>query len=150
MFAGGRGAFTSLRLEKGYRSFGTDMTPDHTPAEAGLDFAVRMDKEDFVGRAALLERAEEPVSRRLTCLVVDDPRAVVLGKEPVYHAGDVVGYVTSAAHGYTAGVGIAYAWLPAELTAVGTAVQIAYFGDRVEGRVTAEPLVDPSMTRLRS
>ena len=150
IFAGGRGAFASLRLEKGYRSFGTDMTPDHTPAEAGLEFAVRMDKADFLGREALLERAEEPVSRRLTCLTIDDPRAVVLGKEPVCHDGDVVGYVTSAAYGYTAGVGIAYAWLPAELTAVGTTVQIAYFGDRVDARVSAEPLVDPSMTRLRS
>ena len=151
VFAAGRGAFTSLRLEKGYRSFGADMTPDHSPAEAGLEFAVRMDKDDFLGRPALEKAAGDPVARRLTCLTVADPAAVVMGKEPVYAGSDeAVGYVTSAGYGYTAGVGIAYAWLPAALTATGTTVEIGYFGQRVPAVVTAEPIVDPSMTRLRS
>ena len=154
VIAAGRGAFTSLRLEKGYRSFGADMTWDHTPAEAGLDFAVRMDKGDFVGRAALEKAADEPPARRLSCLTIRDPRAVVMGKEPVYASGDpagrAVGYVTSAGYGYTAGVGIAYAWLPAELAVPGTAVRIGYFDERVEATVSEEPLVDPSMSRLRS
>ncbi len=150
IFAAGRGAFSSLRLEKGYRSFGADMTWDHTPEEAGLGFAVRMDKPDFIGRSALEELASGEVTRRLTCLTVADPHAVVMGKEPVYHQGDQVGYVTSAAYGYTARVGIAYAWLPADLAVPGTAVEIGYFSDLVAATVTAEPIVDPSMTRLRS
>ncbi|MFF4316468.1 FAD-dependent oxidoreductase [Streptomyces sp. NPDC001507] len=144
----GRGAFNSLRLEKGYRSFGTDMTYEHDPYEAGVGFAVKPDKGDFVGRAAL-ERRKADVRRRLSCLTIDDPRAVVMGKEPVYDGERAVGYVTSAAYGYTVGKGIAYAWLPAELAVPGTGVQIGYFDERVEAVVAEEPLFDPGMSRLR-
>jgi glycine cleavage system aminomethyltransferase T/glycine/D-amino acid oxidase-like deaminating enzyme len=144
----GRGAFNSLRLEKGYRSFGTDMTYEHDPYEAGLGFAVKADKGDFVGKAAL-ERRKADVRRRLTCLTVDDPQAVVMGKEPVYDGDHAVGYVTSAAYGYTIGKGIAYAWLPAQLATTGTAVQIGYFGRRIEAAVAEDPLFDPAMSRLR-
>ncbi|MGI5134379.1 MULTISPECIES: GcvT family protein [unclassified Streptomyces] len=144
----GRGAFNSLRLEKGYRSFGTDMTYEHDPYEAGLGFAVKADKGDFVGKAAL-ERRKADVRRRLTCLTIDDPQAVVMGKEPVYDGDHAVGYVTSAAYGYTIGKGIAYAWLPARLATTGTAVQIGYFGRRIEAVVAEEPLFDPAMSRLR-
>ncbi|MDQ0945258.1 FAD-dependent oxidoreductase [Streptomyces sp. V1I1] len=146
--AAGRGAFNSLRLEKGYRSFGTDMTYEHDPYEAGVGFAVKLDKDDFIGKAAL-ERRKADVRRRLTCLTIDDPQAVVMGKEPVYDGDRPVGYVTSAAYGYTIGKGIAYAWLPAELATTGTAVHIGYFDQRVEAVVADEPLFDPSMSRLR-
>jgi glycine cleavage system aminomethyltransferase T len=144
----GRGAFNSLRLEKGYRSFGTDMTYEHDPYEAGVGFAVKLDKDDFIGKDALLRRKEN-VRRKLSCLVVDDPRSVVLGKEPVLDGDRPVGYVTSAAYGYTIGKGIAYAWLPTELTAPGTVLHIGYFDQRVEAVVTEEPLFDPTMSRLR-
>ncbi|MET7693951.1 FAD-dependent oxidoreductase [Streptomyces sp. NPDC005483] len=146
--AAGRGAFNSLRLEKGYRSFGTDMTYEHDPYEAGVGFAVRADKEDFVGKAAL-ERRGADVRRKLTCLTIEDPRAVVMGKEPVYDGQRAVGYVTSAAFGYTIGKGIAYAWLPAELAVTGRALHIGYFDQRVEAVVAEEPLFDPTMSRLR-
>ncbi|MFC7596497.1 FAD-dependent oxidoreductase [Terrabacter sp. GCM10028922] len=149
IIAAGRGAFSSLRLEKGYRSYGADMTAEHDPYEAGLGFAVKLDKGDFVGRDALLARKDE-VTRRLTCLTLPDPGSVVLGKEPVYAGDSCVGYVTSAAYGYTIGRGIAYAWLPSELTEVGTEVEIGYFDERVRAVVTAEPLFDPAMSRLRS
>ncbi|MGW9022927.1 GcvT family protein [Streptomyces sp. NPDC055722] len=144
----GRGAFNSLRLEKGYRSFATDMTYEHDPYEAGLGFAVKADKGDFVGKA-VLERRKADVRRRLACLTIDDPQAVVMGKEPVYDGDHAVGYVTSAAYGYTIGKGIAYAWLPARLATTGTAVQIGYFGRRIEAVVAEEPLFDPAMSRLR-
>ncbi|MFF7190372.1 FAD-dependent oxidoreductase [Streptomyces sp. NPDC008222] len=144
----GRGAFNSLRLEKGYRSFGTDMTYEHDPYEAGVGFAVKLDKGDFIGKAAL-ERRRTDVRRRLSCLTIDDPRAVVMGKEPVYDGDRAVGYVTSAAYGYTIGKGIAYAWLPAELAAPGTTVHIGYFDQRIEAAVAEEPLFDPTMSRLR-
>lgn len=147
IFAGGRGAFTSLRLEKGYRSFGADMTWDHHPDEAGLGFAVRMNKGDFLGRTALLEA---PLRSRLSCLTIADPTQVVVGREPVYDGDRCVGYVTSAAYGYTVGLGIAYAWLPVELSEPGTSVHIGYFDERIPATVAAEPLFDPDMTRLRS
>ncbi|MBW8802023.1 MAG: aminomethyltransferase family protein, partial [Streptomyces sp.] len=146
--AAGRGAFNSLRLEKGYRSFGTDMTYEHDPYEAGVGFAVKADKEDFVGKAAL-ERRRADVRRKLTCLMIEDPRAVVMGKEPVYDGQRAVGYVTSAAFGHTIGKGIAYAWLPAELAVAGRALHIGYFDQRVEAVVAEEPLFDPAMSRLR-
>ncbi|MER7505354.1 FAD-dependent oxidoreductase [Nonomuraea pusilla] len=139
--AAGRAAFNSLRLEKGYRLWGVDMTTEHTPEEAGLGFAVREDK-DFVGRDAL----PSEVRRRLVPLLSAE---VVMGREPVRHAGRPVGYVTSAAYGHTIGRPVAYAWLPAELAAPGTEVEIAYFGRGVPAVVAAEPLFDPEMEKIR-
>jgi glycine cleavage system aminomethyltransferase T len=148
--AGGRSAFGSLRLEKGYRSWGTDMTTEHDPFEAGLGFAVRMAKGDFVGRAALEGRSEDTATRRLVCLVLDDATSVVMGKEPVTVDGSAVGYVTSAAFGYSVGSSIAYAWVPTRAAAVGTRVAVRYFGEDLAATVSAEPLFDPGMERLRS
>jgi glycine cleavage system aminomethyltransferase T len=148
VIAAGRAAFNSLRLEKGYRSWGHDMTTEHNPYEAGLGFAVRPQKGDFVGRDAIAGLSADTVTRRLACLTVDDRRSVVLGHEPVYVDGRAAGYVTSAAFGHTVGAPIAYAWLPASATP-GTAVEIEYFGRRIPATVAAEPLVDPEMARIR-
>ncbi|MFI6940121.1 FAD-dependent oxidoreductase [Streptomyces sp. NPDC050418] len=144
VIAAGRSAFNSLRLEKGYRAWGQDMTCEHDPFEAGLGFAVRMDRE-FMGRAALDPR--RPLTRSLTALTLDDPSAVVLGKEPVRVDGAVAGYVTSASYGYTLGRCVAYAWLPP--LPAGTGVQIEYFGEKVPATVREEPLFDPEMSRIR-
>jgi glycine cleavage system aminomethyltransferase T len=148
VIAAGRAAFSSLRLEKGYRSWGTDMTTEHDPLEAGLGFAVKMTKENFVGKAALEGRTEENSARRLRCLTVDDGRSIVLGKEPVFYKDQAVGYVTSAAYGYTVAKPIAYAYLPAAVS-IGDSVEIEYFGRRIQATVTADPLYDPTMSRLR-
>lgn len=148
IIAAGRGAFNSMRLEKGYRLWGTDMTSEHHPYESGLGFSVAKDKTGFVGAQALAARKEQPATRALRCLTVDDGTSVVLGKEPVYVAGSAVGYVTSAAYGYSVRKPIAYAWLPASV-AEGDAVEIEYFGKRIAATVTAEPLFDPGMERLR-
>ena len=147
--AAGRGAFNALRLEKGYRSWGADMWSEHDPYEAGLAFAVKLEKGDFLGRDALARRDGGQPARRLVCLTLDDPRAVVMGKEPVYTNGQPAGFVTSADYGYSLGRGIAYAWLPAELAKEGTSVEIEYFGERLRATVSPEPLFDPQMTRMR-
>ncbi|BBH68812.1 sarcosine dehydrogenase [Actinoplanes sp. OR16] len=147
IIAAGRSAFTSLRLEKGYRGWGTDVTAEHDPYEAGLEFAVKMEKGAFVGRDSLLRRSSP--SRRLTCLTLDDAGAVVMGKEPVYADGLPVGYVTSASYGYSVGRTVAYAWLPATLSVPGAAVAVDYFGERLAATVRAEPLFDPQMERIR-
>jgi glycine cleavage system T protein len=148
LVAGGYRAIDSCRLEKGYRVWGSDITPEDTPYEAGLGFAVKLDKGDFVGREALLAK-QEPV-RRLACLVLDDPRAVALGSEPVRVDGRLVGRVTSGGYGYTVERSIAYAYLPAEDTDVGTRVAVELFGAWVEGEVASEPLYDPAGSRLRT
>lgn len=145
--AAGRSAFNSLRLEKGYRAWGTDMTDEHNPFEAGVGFAVRMDKDGFVGQEALQGLATAEPARRLTALLLDDPASVVLGKEPVHVDGAPAGYVTSASYGYTLGRCVAYAWLPA--LPAGTAVHIEYFGAKIPATVADEPLFDPKMTRIR-
>ena len=96
---GGYKAIDSLRLEKGYRVWGSDITPEDTPFEAGLGFAVKLDKDGFIGRDALVAACEP--TRRLACLVLDDPRAVALGSEPVRVGGEIVGRVTSGGYGYS-------------------------------------------------
>src|ERR1700751_4460921 len=90
--AGGYGAIDSLRLEKGYRVWAADITADQTPLEAGLGFCVK-DGDSFLGAAALQDASRRPpaVQRRLRCLLLEDPRSVVLGNEPVRADGGIVG-----------------------------------------------------------
>jgi len=142
MLAGGYRAIDSLRLEKGYRVWAADITPDDTPHEAGLGFCVRSDKE-FLGSDALGEPA-----RLLRCLVLDDARSVALGNEPVRVADEVLGRVTSGGYGYTIARSIAYAYLPAEVD-LGTPVEVDVFGQWVGATVTSEPLYDPEGERVR-
>jgi len=147
LVAGGYRAIDSLRLEKGYRVWGADISPEDTPFEAGLGFAVDLEHGEFVGREAI-EGAREP-ERRLRCLTLADPRAVALGSESVRVEGDLVGRVTSGGYGYTVGASIAYAYLPAAYE-VGTVVEVEIFGEWVLGVVAAEPLFDPKGERIRA
>jgi 4-methylaminobutanoate oxidase (formaldehyde-forming) len=128
--------------------WGSDISPEDTPFEAGLGFAVKVDKGDFIGRDALLA-ANEPM-RRLACLVLDDPRSVALGSEPVRVDGEIVGRVTSGGYGYTVERSIAYGYLPAASVAPGTRVEAEIFGEWVGGMVAAEPLFDPKGERIRA
>jgi glycine cleavage system aminomethyltransferase T/glycine/D-amino acid oxidase-like deaminating enzyme len=147
LVAGGYKAIDSLRLEKGYRVWGADITPEDTPYEAGLGFAVKLDKGEFMGREALLD-AQEP-QRLLRCLVLSDPGSVALASEPVRVDGELVGRVTSGGYGYTVARSIAYAYLPSE-HGVGTEVAVEIFGEWVPGEVAAEPLFDPAGARIRA
>ncbi len=147
LVAGGYKAIDSCRLEKGYRVWGADITPDENPFEAGLDFAVKLDKGEFAGREALLDATP---ARKLVCLVLADPRAVALGSEPVRVDGRLVGRVTSGGYGYTVERSIAYAYVPAEAAEPGRPVDVEIFGEWVAGEVAAEPLYDPSGSRIRA
>ena len=144
LVAGGYRAIDSLRVEKGYRVWGADITPDDTPYEAGVGFAVRGEKE-FLGREAL----DEHPQRRLACIVLEDPHSVALGNEPVRVGGEVLGRVTSGGYGYTIERSVAYAYLPAEHAEPGTAVELDIFGEWVGGEVAEEPLFDPGGERVR-
>jgi 4-methylaminobutanoate oxidase (formaldehyde-forming) len=146
-------AIDALRLEKGYRAWATDITPDATPDEAGLSFAVKPDKGvDFIGREAVLaQRAAGPPATRLVCLVLDDPRAIGLGSEPVRHPdGEVLGRVTTGGYGFAVAASIAWAWVPAAAADVGTRLEVDIFGEWVGAEVRAEPLYDPDGSRIRS
>jgi 4-methylaminobutanoate oxidase (formaldehyde-forming) len=150
MVAGGYRAIDSLRLEKGYRAWGSDVTPDETPYEAGLGFCVKLDKPGgFVGREALAEASERGPRTQLACLTLADPRSVALGNEPVRVGGAIAGRVTSGGYGYTVGRSIAYAYLPPEHAEPGTAVAVEIFGRWIEGEVAREPLYDARSERVR-
>jgi glycine cleavage system aminomethyltransferase T/glycine/D-amino acid oxidase-like deaminating enzyme len=148
LVAAGLGAFDTLRLEKGYRLWGQDIHAEYDPLEAGIGFAVRWAK-DFQGKPALEAARERGVARRLRPMLLDDPAAVVLGKEPIRAGGKVVGHVTSAGYGYTIGRCIVYGYLPVELADEGTKVEVEYFDRRYAATVASEPLVDPKGERLK-
>jgi 4-methylaminobutanoate oxidase (formaldehyde-forming) len=148
MLAGGYRAIDSLRLEKGYRVWAADVTPEETPFEGGLGFCVRKDS-GFLGAEALAGPGAREPARRLRCLVLEDPRSVALGNEPVRIAGEVRGRVTSGGYGYTVERSIAYAYLPAEV-AIGAPVEVDIFGRWIPAEVTREPLYDPRGERVRA
>jgi glycine cleavage system aminomethyltransferase T/glycine/D-amino acid oxidase-like deaminating enzyme len=148
LVAGGYRAIESCRLEKGYRVWGADITPDDNPYEAGLGFAVKLDKGAFIGRDALLA-SQEP-ERRLACLVLEDPRSVALGSEPVRIDGRIAGRVTSGGYGYTVRRSIAYAYVPAPAGEPGRPVEVEIFGEWIRGQVAAEPLYDPGGKAVRA
>jgi 4-methylaminobutanoate oxidase (formaldehyde-forming) len=147
---GGYRAIESMRLEKGYRAWSSDLTAETDPYEAGLAFCVKPDKEGgFCGRDALLAAAERPPRRRLRPIVLSDARTVALGSEPVRIDGAVRGRVTSAGPAYSLDASVAYAYLPVD-AGPGTPVEIDLFGTWTPGTVADEPLFDPSGARIRA
>jgi len=144
---GGYRAIDSLRLEKGYRAWGSDITSETDPHAAGLGFAVHDDHE-FLGQTALASRSDD--AQQLCCLVLDDFHSVALGNEPVSLTnGAIVGRVTSGGQGYGIGASIAYAWLPPVVAVDGTVVSVEVFGVAVSAKVRTDPLFDPAGSRLR-
>ena len=149
LVAGGYRAIEALRLEKGYRAWSSDITPDETPYEAGLGFAVALEKGDFIGRDALIAARAAGPRKRLRCLVLDDPRSVCLGNEPVRLGDTVVGRVTSGGYGFTIERSIAYAYMPPD-AAIGSRGEVEVFGEWVGFEVAREPLFDPEGARIRA
>ena len=151
LVAGGYRAIDALRVEKGYRVWGIDITPEENPYEAGLGFAVRLDKPGgFVGRDALAEVKATGPARRLRCLVLDDRLAVALGSEPVRVDGDIVGRVTSGNQGHRVRRSIAFAYLPADRADLGRRVEVEVFGDWIGAEVVRDPVYDPHGLRIRA
>ncbi|HLH47526.1 MAG TPA: FAD-dependent oxidoreductase [Acidimicrobiales bacterium] len=156
-------ALDTLRLEKGYRSWGHDVGPHDTPMEAGLRFVVAWDKPGgFIGRDALTAAREAgPPRRRLVHLAFEDPAALPLHDEPVYRGGHLVGRVTSSGFGYTLGVPVALAWVSADpLVGAGERVDRAWWEaepyevevacERFAARGSLAPLYDPKSERVRA
>jgi 4-methylaminobutanoate oxidase (formaldehyde-forming) len=142
-------AVESLRLEKGYRYWSADITPEYTPFESGQAFCVKLDKGDFQGREALVRQKAEGLKRKLCCLVLAEPTAVALGNEPVFHDGRVISRVTSGGYGYFVRESIAYAYLPMTLATIGTQVIIEADGVQVQATVQRDPRFDPSGSRIK-
>jgi len=104
---------------------------------------------DFIGREAAARAAERGPSRRLCCMVTDDPAVMLVGKEPLLSGGEPVGYVTSAGYGATMGESILYGYLPVELGGPGTALEVHSAGADHRVTVVSEPRFDPEMSRLK-
>jgi 4-methylaminobutanoate oxidase (formaldehyde-forming) len=150
--AGGYRAIESMRLEKGYRAWGSDLTAETTPEAAGLGFAVRLDKPaPFIGRAALLaERDAGGPGQRLVTLVLDDPRSVCLGSEPVRIGGELCGRVTSGGYGSRVRRSIALAYVPAAHAADGVRAEVEVFGEWVPAEIATAALYDQTGERIRA
>jgi len=149
MLAAGYRAIESLRLEKGYRYWSADIHSEYNPYEAGLGFAVKLQKGDFIGRVALERIKAQGVTRKLSCMILDDPAAVALGGEPLLDGERVLGFVTSGGYGYTVRQSIMYGYLPVEYTVAGTQVEVQLFGVRYRATVMKEPLYDPKNEKIK-
>src|SRR6185503_2122774 len=125
--------------------------PDYTPYEAGLGFAVALNKIiEFRGMQALIQQKVEGVRQKLSCIILDDPNTVVFGSEPIRHEGKVVGWVTSGGYGYSINKSIAYTYLPIELATPGTRVSVECFGVEIQAEVQKEPLYDPKGEKIKA
>ena len=148
-------AIETLRLEKGYRAWGSDLTPDHTPLEAGLGWAVKLRKNiDFIGRDALLKQQTQALSKRLVGVSVDTGSSTLLGHETILRNGEPVGWLTSAGYGYSVGKPIGYGYVrnPDGVTddylATGR-YELEVATDRVLCSVHLRPFYDPGMSRIK-
>ena len=149
-------AIESCRLEKGYRAWGSDIGPDHTPLEAGLGWAVKSKRnKDFSGRDALIAQQKNGLKKQLVCFTVDDPDVVLLGRETIYRNGERVGWLTSGGYGYTAGKSIGYGYVrnaggvnSAFIAAGGYELEVVTV--RVRCHVHSGPLYDPKSSRIKS
>ncbi|HEX3906954.1 MAG TPA: FAD-dependent oxidoreductase [Mycobacteriales bacterium] len=150
LVVGGYHAIESMRIEKSYRVWGSDITPETSPDEAGLSFCVKLDKPGgFEGRDALIAARERGQTRRLCAITMDDPRSVVLGSEPVRVGDRITGRITSGGYGYSVGASIGFGYLDIGDAEPGTAVTVELFGERHGGTVVAEPVFDPAGKRLK-
>lgn len=155
ILAAGYRAIDTLRLEKGYRYWSSEIGPDYTPYEAGLGFCVKLNRADgapraFIGRDALIQQKAQGLKRKLCCLTLQDSTAVTLGSEPVRHHDRVVGWAQPGAYGYSVQKSICYAYLPIELAVVNTPLDVELIGERIGAVVAQDPQFDPGGERIKS
>ncbi len=143
-------ALDTLRVEKGYRYWSADITPDETPYESGQGFCVRLKKGDFIGRTALLRVKEKGLAKRLRTITLEDDSVILYGGEAVYSDGDLVGRIRSGGYGYSVGKVIGFSYLPVELKEPGTPVRVEVFGEHVLAQVEQDALHDPAGARLKA
>lgn len=149
-------AIESCRLEKGYRAWGSDIGPDHTPVEAGLAWAVKTRKATpFKGRAAIEAQLKNGVKKMLACFVPEDPDVVLLGRETIYRDGKRVGWLTGGGFGYTLGkpIGFGYVRNPDGVTeefVMSGHYELDVAMKRVPCTVSLKPLYDPEMKRIKA
>jgi len=149
-------AIESLRLEKGYRAWSSDITPNDTPFEAGLGWAVKMKTgRDFIGRTALLAGMNQPLTKRLAGFTLADPAAVLVGRETILRDGQPVGYLTSGGYGYTVGRSIGFGYVRNASGVdddflAGGRYELVVANETFPAEIALAPLHDPSGARIRA
>lgn len=149
-------AIESCRLEKGYRAWGSDIGPDHTPVEAGLSWAVKLSRSDkpFMGREVIQQQLQTGVKKRLACFTLDDPDRVLLGRETIIRNGKPAGWLSSAGYGHHIGLHIGYGYVRNDAGVdddyvLGGNYQLEIATELVDCSVHLSPLYDPSMQRIK-
>lgn len=143
-------ALSSLRIEKAFRAWGQEMNMDTTPLEAGLDYFIRFDKGvDFIGREALLKHKENGIQKKVCMLIVDTNDVDPEGNETIWFGGKVVGNTTSGSYSYRLKKSIALAYLPLELSELGSRVEVELLGTKCPATVVKDPLFETEPTRTR-
>jgi 4-methylaminobutanoate oxidase (formaldehyde-forming) len=149
-------AIESLRLEKGYRAWGSDITPNDSPFEAGLGWAVKLKHNmDFMGRAAAERAASMPLKKRMAGFTVEDPAITLLGRETILRDGEFAGYLSSGGFGYTIGKPVGYGYLRradgvSEDWIAAGAYELVVAGERIPATVHLAPLHDPEGARVKA
>ena len=139
-----------MRIEKGYRLWGNELSTEYNPYQSGIGFTVKLDKKDFIGKQALIEHNRTGIKTVLSCITLDKQGAVVMGKEPIIFENKCIGFVTSSSYGYSVDKGIVYGYIPVEYAYEGSKVNILYFGKHYKATVSKEPLFDPKILRLKT
>jgi dimethylglycine dehydrogenase len=145
----GTQALLSLRLEKGFGTWAREYRPIYGPEEAGLRRFVRVEKDDFIGRAAAQAERQSGGERRLVLFDVDASDADAFGDEPIWQGGKVVGWITSGGYGHTVSKSLALGYVPRELAEQTSGFEIEIIGERRGARILAQPPCDPSGVRMR-
>ncbi len=143
----------SLRIEKAFRHFGHDISGEDHVLEAGLGFAVKTAKENFIGRDAVLKKKEEGLSMRLVQFKLKEPEPLLYHNEPVVRDGEIVSYVTSANYGHTLGGAIGLGYVPSKGETAAQMLESSYeieiTGERFQAEASMKPMYDPKSERVK-
>ena len=147
-------ALNSLRIEKAYRHWGHDISEEETPVEAGLMFAVKLSKPDFIGRDAILRQKEEGVKSMLVQFALEDPEPLLYHNEPIYRDGSIVGYLTSGMYGHALGTAIGLGYVKknngidaAYINAGRYELEVA--GKKFAARASIKPMFYPESAKIK-
>ncbi|MEM1374252.1 MAG: FAD-dependent oxidoreductase [Pseudomonadota bacterium] len=143
----------TCRIEKGFRHFGHDITAEDHVLEAGLGFAVKRDKPDFIGRDAVLRKREEGLANRLLQFKLTDPEPLLYHNEPVVRDGEIVGYLSSGAYGHSIGAAMGMGYVPCKGESaedvLASSYEIDVMGTRVKAEASLKPFYDPKSERVK-
>jgi dimethylglycine dehydrogenase len=140
----------SLRMEKSYRAWGSELTTEIDMFEASMERFIRLDKPDFIGKAATLSKHQRGPRMKLVCLDVANTDSDCVGNEPVFRGDKIVGLTTSGGFGHTVNKSLAFAYVDPSMTTIGTGFDVLMFGEKRQAAIIAESPWDPANERLKA